>query len=92
MNKFRKIFIFFTFILISTTCFPQNQNSLGWYRAQINGKELAIRLVSDSTYEAQTIWGPSYGYYEILTYEDNPLYDGIIFGDMVYDTKNAFFF
>lgn len=92
MAKFGKIFTIFTFILIPTTCFPQNQDSLGCYMAQINGKELVISLVSDSTYEAQMIFGPSYGYYEIMTYKDNSLYDRIIFGDMVYDTKNVFYF
>lgn len=92
MDKFRRIYIILTFILLSTTCFSQSQDGLGRYTVRINGKELSIRLVSDSTYEAETLWGPSYGFYEILTYEENPSYDRIIFGDMVYDTKNAFYF
>ena len=92
MNNSRKIFFIFTFILLSTTCFSQNHDGLGWYTARIDSNKLVIHLVSDSTYEAETLWGTSHGFYEIITDSKRPLYDRIIFGDLIYDTKNAFYF
>lgn len=92
MSNTRRIIFLFIFMIVSVFCFSQNQDGLGWYTARINGKELAIHLVSDSTYEAETLWGPSHGFYEIMTNKEPSFYDRIIFGDMVYDTKNAFYF
>lgn len=92
MNKSRKIFSIITFILLSITCFSQNQDDLGWYTAQIDSNKLIIHLVSDSTYDAKLQWGTSHGFYEIITDSENPIYDKIIFGDLIYDTRNAFYF
>ena len=92
MNKIRKTLPILTFILLSMTCFPQNQDVLGRYTAQIDGKNIVIQLVSDSTYETKTFWGVSHGFYMIETDGKDSLYDRIIFGDMVYDTKGAFYF
>ena len=92
MNKFRRIFSVSTFFLLSMSCFPQNQDGLGVYAARINDKELVIHLLSDSTYEARTFWGTSHGFYEIQIDKKNPFCDKIIFGDLIYDTKDAFYF
>jgi hypothetical protein len=91
MDKFRRIYIILTFVLLSTTCFSQSQDGLGRYTVRINGKELSISLVSDSTYEAETLWGPSYGFYDIIASREDTLFDRIIFGDMVYGTGEVFY-
>ena len=93
MIKFINTFSIITFILFSTICHSQDQDGLGWYTAQIDSNELYIHLMPDSTYEARSLGGISYGYYEIITLNSIPSpYDLIIFGDKFFDTKNAFYF
>ncbi|MCR5193607.1 MAG: hypothetical protein K6D59_09915 [Bacteroidales bacterium] len=92
MIKYIKTFSIFTFILSSMPCLSQNQDRVDRYTTQINGKELVIHLSYDSTYEARSLWGSSQGFYDIIPDKKNPLYDRIIFGDLIYGTKNAFYF
>ena len=90
MNELSRICSILTYIFLSTFCFSQKQDDLRTYTALVNGEELVIKLLSDSTYESKMIYRTSYGYYEIISDDKNTTYDNIIFGDIVYDTKDAY--